>query len=92
LSYNPLTEVTFPPFLLLQQLDLSGTRFVISPRLNAPKLVEFYMDQSTIEMVDFTQWVLPGLQSSDFGGFRSPRKALTITVLMIHYRCSENWF
>ncbi|KIH53595.1 leucine Rich repeat-containing domain protein [Ancylostoma duodenale] len=62
LSYNPLTEVTFPPFLLLQQLDLSGTRFVISPRLNAPKLVEFYMDQSTVEMVDFTQWTLPSLQ------------------------------
>ncbi|EYB94198.1 hypothetical protein Y032_0174g451 [Ancylostoma ceylanicum] len=62
LSYNPLTEAAFPPFSLLQQLDLSGTKFIISPRLNAPKLVEFYMDRSTVEMVDFTQWTLPSLQ------------------------------
>ncbi|KAK6743135.1 hypothetical protein RB195_010414 [Necator americanus] len=66
LSYNPLKVEVFPSFPSLQQLDLSGTRLTVAPSLNAPKLVELFMDFSTIEIVDFNKWILPRLQRLSF--------------------------
>ncbi|VDM65438.1 unnamed protein product, partial [Strongylus vulgaris] len=62
LSCNPLVDAVFPHFKILEQLDLSGTKFLLSPDLNASKLVELYMDRSAVEVVDFTRWNIPSLQ------------------------------
>ncbi|KHJ99322.1 leucine Rich repeat-containing domain protein [Oesophagostomum dentatum] len=63
LSYNPLKDAVFPSFALLQQLDLSGTRFNTAPPLSAPKLIEFRMDQSTVVVIDFSQLTIPSIRS-----------------------------
>ncbi|KAJ1351500.1 hypothetical protein KIN20_007518 [Parelaphostrongylus tenuis] len=62
LSYNPLTEIVFPPFPTLKELDLSGSKFAVAPRLNAPALVELNMNSTIVEVVDFDHWILPSLQ------------------------------
>ncbi|KAE9417966.1 hypothetical protein Angca_007331, partial [Angiostrongylus cantonensis] len=62
LSYNPLTEAIFPTFLTLRRLDLSGSKFAVAPRLNAPALVELTLNSTNVEVVNFNYWVLPNLQ------------------------------
>ncbi|CAJ0597822.1 unnamed protein product [Cylicocyclus nassatus] len=62
LSHNPLVEAAFPRFKALQQLDLSDVRLQISPDLDAPKLAVLFLDQTSMEVVDFTRWNTPNLQ------------------------------
>lgn len=62
LSYNPLTEAVFPPFITLKELDLSGSKFAVAPRLSAPALVELILNSTSVEVVDFDYWLLPNLQ------------------------------
>ncbi|VDK55464.1 unnamed protein product [Cylicostephanus goldi] len=55
-------EAVFPRFKALQRLDLSGVKLQVSPDLNAPKLVDLFLDQTLMEVVDFSRWNVPSLQ------------------------------
>ncbi|KAK5985507.1 Immunoglobulin domain and leucine-rich repeat-containing protein 2 [Trichostrongylus colubriformis] len=68
LSHNPLTVAEFPSFQSLEYLDLSGTKFTIAPQLNVPVLRELVMDLTTVEMIDFSKWIIPNLKRLSMRG------------------------